>query len=98
MFVSWRGTNTYVKSEVDPSFTGWLGTNGYVKAETDPVWAGASNLYYLKVQADARFATGMPVYVESDPVADEPDAAITHREIRPAAMLAHKAHGGLPSV
>ena len=31
-------------------------------AETDPVWAGASNLYYLKVQADGKFATGTPVY------------------------------------
>lgn len=35
--------------------------------ETDPTWTAASNLYYLKTQANALFATGMPVYVESDP-------------------------------
>ena len=44
-------------------------TEGYLTAETDPVWTGASNLYYLQTQADAKFATGTPVYVESDPLA-----------------------------
>ena len=38
--------------------------------EVDPHWTAASNLYYLKAQADTLFATGTPLYVfsESDPV------------------------------
>ena len=50
VFVSWLGTNTYLKSftELDPIFMSWLGTNGYVKAESDPVfnvWAGTNNYH-----------------------------------------------------
>jgi hypothetical protein len=29
--------------------------------EQDPRWSGASNLYYLRTQADVQFATGTPV-------------------------------------
>jgi|GEM_PF-4642415 hypothetical protein len=51
---------------------GWgdHGAAGYLSSytETDPLWTGASNSYYTSGQVDARFATGMPVYVESDPV------------------------------
>ncbi len=51
---------------------GWgdHGAAGYLTsyAESDPLWAGASNAYYTAAQADAVFATGTPVYVESDPV------------------------------
>jgi hypothetical protein len=45
-------------------------TNGYLTGytETDPIWGGASNLYYQKTEVDAAFATGTPVYVETDPV------------------------------
>ncbi len=43
---------------------------GYLTSftETDPLWSGASNSYYTSAQSDARFATGTPVYAESDPV------------------------------
>jgi hypothetical protein len=40
---------------ISPSFT-----------ESDPQWAAASNSYYTAAQADARFSTGTPLYVESD--------------------------------
>jgi hypothetical protein len=50
---------------------GWgdHGAAGYLTsyAEADPVWAGTSNAYYTAAQVDAAFATGTPVYVESDP-------------------------------
>ncbi|MCE9612788.1 MAG: hypothetical protein K8T26_00840 [Lentisphaerae bacterium] len=35
--------------------------------ETDPVWSGASGQYYTKAESDGLFATGTPLYVESDP-------------------------------
>ncbi|HBA85213.1 MAG TPA: hypothetical protein DCZ95_14080, partial [Verrucomicrobia bacterium] len=35
--------------------------------EADPIWIAASNSYYLKAQANALFATGTPVYTETDP-------------------------------
>jgi hypothetical protein len=65
------GTPVYVES--DPV---WAmeksayatGTPLYAFTETDPTWTAASNLYYLKSQADTLFATGTPVYAESDPV------------------------------
>jgi hypothetical protein len=43
---------------------------GYLTSftEVDPRWAGASNLYYQRSEADALFATGTPLYVESDAV------------------------------
>jgi hypothetical protein len=51
---------------------GWgdHGTAGYLTsfAEVDPLWAGASNLYYQRSEADGLFATGTPLYVESDAV------------------------------
>jgi uncharacterized protein YaiE (UPF0345 family) len=51
---------------------GWgdHGTAGYLTsfAEVDPLWAGASNLYYRRSEADGLFATGTPLYVESDAV------------------------------
>ena len=48
-------------------------TNGYLTsfAEADPRWTGASNLYYQRAEADALFATGTPVYAESDLIAGE---------------------------
>ena len=44
-------------------------TNGYLTSftEIDPQWAAASNAYYTKLQSDALFSTGTPVYAESDP-------------------------------
>jgi hypothetical protein len=50
---------------------GWgdHGAAGYLTSftEVDPLWSAASNAYYTAAQVDAVFATGMPVYVESDP-------------------------------
>jgi hypothetical protein len=46
-------------------------TNGYLTSftESDPLWSAASNAYYTKLAADARFATGTPIYVEADGLA-----------------------------
>lgn len=44
-WTSWLSTNTYVKTESDPTFSSWLGTNTYVKSESDPVfnsWLGTN--------------------------------------------------------
>ena len=63
------GTPVYV--EADPVYEAeksLFATGMPLYVEADPVWVTASNLYYLRTQADALFATGVPVYVETDPV------------------------------
>jgi len=62
-------TATQIGNWVDAHGWGDHAAAGYLTSftETDPVWTAASNLYYLRAQADAKFATGTPVYVESDP-------------------------------
>jgi len=40
----------------------------FLTNESDPVWNADKTGYYTKVESDARFATGTPVYTESDPV------------------------------
>ena len=43
------------------------GTPLYAYTESDPLWSAASNAYYTAAQANTRFATGTPLYVESNP-------------------------------
>lgn len=43
------------------------GTPLYAFTESDPLWSAASNAYYTAAQANTRFATGTPLYVESNP-------------------------------
>ena len=67
------GTPLYAYTETDPVWaaekSGYAtGTPLYAFTETDPVWTTASTNYYLKAEADTFFATGTPVYAESDPV------------------------------
>ena len=38
------------------------GTPLYAYTETDPIWTSASSLYYTITAADAKFATGTPIY------------------------------------
>lgn len=59
------GTNIYCRSTFGSGL--WTRFQTGITQETDPIWGQASNLYYTKTQSDAKFATGAPVYVESDP-------------------------------
>ena len=84
-------------------------TNGYLTgfSESDPLWAAASNAYYSKSQSDARFATGLPLYVESDVLAGliasnaHQTAADADARAAQAQQVASNAHllasGALPS-
>ena len=47
--------------------TPWT-AEGNLTTETDPVWTAASTGYYTRVESDNLFATGTPLYAESDPV------------------------------
>ncbi len=69
IYVGSTTNSPYIVNRSNEFYFGNVETNAFeIYSETDPIWNSDKSDYYTETEADALFATGTPLYVESDPI------------------------------